>query len=49
MKTTSEYIDLIKVHSDELRTQFGVRMLRLFGAHGFYRVTLYWDTRQQIV
>ena len=28
MKTTSEYIDLIKTHSDELRTQFGVRTLR---------------------
>ena len=32
MKQTSEYIDLIKAHSDELRTQFGVRTLRLFGS-----------------
>ena len=32
MKTTNEYIDLIKAHSDELRTQFGVRNLRLFGS-----------------
>lgn len=32
MKTTNEYIDLIKAHSDELRTQFGVKTLRLFGS-----------------
>ena len=32
MKQTSEYIDIIKTHSDELRTQFGVRTLRLFGS-----------------
>ena len=32
MKTTSEYIDLIKAHADELRSQFGVRTLRLFGS-----------------
>ena len=32
MKTTSEYIDLIKGHSDEIRTQFGVHTLRLFGS-----------------
>ncbi len=32
MKTTNEYIDLIKAHSDELRTQFGVQSLRLFGS-----------------
>ena len=32
MKSTNEYIDLIKAHSDELRTQFGVRTLRLFGS-----------------
>ena len=32
MKTTNEYIDLIKAHSDEIRTQFGVRTLRLFGS-----------------
>ncbi|MBQ8065544.1 MAG: nucleotidyltransferase family protein [Prevotella sp.] len=32
MKTTNEYIDLIKSHSEELRTQFGVKTLRLFGS-----------------
>lgn len=32
MKQTSEYIDLIKAHAEELRTQFGVRTLRLFGS-----------------
>ena len=32
MKTTNEYIDLIRAHSDELRTQFGVKTLRLFGS-----------------
>ena len=32
MKTTNEYIDLIKAHADELRTQFGVQSLRLFGS-----------------
>lgn len=32
MKTTSEYIALIKAHSDEIRSQFGVRTLRLFGS-----------------
>ena len=32
MKQTSEYIDLIKAHADELRSQFGVRMLHLFGS-----------------
>ena len=32
MKTTNEYIDLIRAHSDELRSQFGVRSLRLFGS-----------------
>lgn len=32
MKTTNEYIALIKAHSDELKTQFGVRSLRLFGS-----------------
>ena len=31
MKTTNEYIDIIKTHSDEFRIQFGVRTLRLFG------------------
>ncbi|MBQ6064065.1 MAG: nucleotidyltransferase domain-containing protein [Prevotella sp.] len=32
MKQTNEYINLIKAHSDEIRTQFGVRTLRLFGS-----------------
>ena len=32
MKTTQEYIDIIKEHSDELRTKFGIRSLRLFGS-----------------
>jgi hypothetical protein len=32
MKTTSEYIELIKSHADELRSDFGVRTLRLFGS-----------------
>jgi len=32
MKTTKEYIELIKAHSDELRSLFGVRTLRLFGS-----------------
>ena len=32
MKTTNEYIELIKAHTEELRTMFGVRTLRLFGS-----------------
>ena len=32
MKTTNEYIELIKAHAEELRTDFGVRTLRLFGS-----------------
>lgn len=32
MKTTKEYIDLIKAHADELCTQFEVKSLRLFGS-----------------
>jgi predicted nucleotidyltransferase len=32
MKTTNEYINLIKAHSEELRNKFGVRTLRLFGS-----------------
>lgn len=32
MKQTSEYINLIKTHADEIRSQFGVRTLRLFGS-----------------
>ncbi len=32
MKTTQEYIRLIADHADELRSQFGIRSLRLFGS-----------------
>ena len=32
MKTANEYIDLISAHADELRSQFGIRTLRLFGS-----------------
>ncbi len=32
MKTTQEFIDIIKLHADELRTEFGVHTLRLFGS-----------------
>ncbi len=32
MKTTSEYINLIKSCASTLRTHFGVRSLRLFGS-----------------
>lgn len=32
MKQTNEYIELIKAHSDELKSQFGVRTLRIFGS-----------------
>ncbi|MBP3750168.1 MAG: nucleotidyltransferase family protein [Prevotella sp.] len=32
VKTTQEYIELIKEHADELRTKFGIRSLRLFGS-----------------
>ena len=32
VKQTNEYIELIKAHSDELRNEFGVRSLRLFGS-----------------
>ena len=32
MKTTSECVNLIKAHTDELRMLFGVRTLRLFGS-----------------
>ena len=31
MRTAKEYIDLISAHADELRSQFGIRSLRLFG------------------
>ncbi len=32
MRTANEYIDLISAHADELRSQFGIRTLRLFGS-----------------
>jgi hypothetical protein len=32
MRTTKEYIDLISAHAGELRSQFGIRSLRLFGS-----------------
>ena len=32
MRTSKEYIDLISAHADELRSQFGIRTLRLFGS-----------------
>lgn len=32
MKTTSEYIDLIKAHAEELQTKFGITSMRLFGS-----------------
>lgn len=32
MRTANEYIDLISSHADELRSQFGIRSLRLFGS-----------------
>lgn len=32
MRTANEYIDLISAHADELRSQFGIRCLRLFGS-----------------
>ena len=32
MRTAKDYIDLISAHADELRSQFGIRTLRLFGS-----------------
>ena len=32
MKTTNEYVELIAAHADELRSQFGIRTLKLFGS-----------------
>jgi predicted nucleotidyltransferase len=32
MKSTKEYIELIRSHADELRSTFGIRSLRLFGS-----------------
>ena len=32
MRTANEYIDLISAHADELRSQFGIRSLRLYGS-----------------
>ena len=32
MKSTTEYIELILAHADELRTKFGITSMRLFGS-----------------
>lgn len=32
MRTTKDYIELISAHAEELRSQFGIRSLRLFGS-----------------
>ena len=32
MRTAKKYIDLISAHADELRSQFGIRSLRLYGS-----------------
>lgn len=32
MRTAKKYVDLISAHADELRSQFGIRTLRLFGS-----------------
>lgn len=32
MRTAKDYIDLISAHADELRSQYGIRSLRLFGS-----------------
>ncbi len=32
MKTKNEYISLISSHSDELRSSFGIKSLRIFGS-----------------
>ena len=32
MKTRQEYIDILKSHSDELKTNFGISYMRLFGS-----------------
>lgn len=32
MKTTAEYISLIKAHGEELKNVFGIRTLRIFGS-----------------
>lgn len=32
MKTTQEYIDLINKHSEEIRSSFGVKSLKIFGS-----------------
>ena len=32
MRPAKDYIDLISAHADELRSQFGIRTLRLFGS-----------------
>ena len=32
MKTRQEYIDILKSHADELRTNYGITYMRLFGS-----------------
>lgn len=32
MRTRQEYIDMMQAHADELRSQFGVSALRIFGS-----------------
>lgn len=32
MKSTQEYIDLLRMHTSELRSQFGISSMRLFGS-----------------
>lgn len=32
MRTAKKYVDLISAHADELRSQFGIRTLRVFGS-----------------
>lgn len=32
MKSTQEYIDLLRVHTSELQTRFGISYMRLFGS-----------------
>ena len=32
MKTSQEYIDLIRTHQSELQQQFGITSMRLFGS-----------------
>ena len=32
MKSTQEYVDMLRMHATELRTQFGISSMRLFGS-----------------